>query len=289
MSARVDDSVLAPGRYEFRAVVRDVAGNEAVIGRRADGSAMELGLPVREATRLEVGAAGKSTACAKGKRRKAAKKRRKAKLNSQARCRKPAARVGDTTLKPAPGKRTKLSGRLTRGGDAPITGVDVTVEGQLQSGGAFTPVGTTRSDAQGRLSFVLPPGPSRTVRFSYGGSNTLRPATARVLTRVRAAVRLKVSRRRLLNGQSVQFKGQLPGKPIPAGGKLVALQARVGSEWRTFATPRAKANGAFKHRYRFTATTGLRRYAFRALVTREAAYPYETGTSKKVYVTVRGR
>jgi hypothetical protein len=72
-------------------------------------------------------------------------------------------------------------------------------------------------------------------------------------------------------------------------GKLVALQAKVGRKWRTFATPRANSKGVFKHRYRFTATTGVQRYAFRAVVAREAAYPYERGLSKVVRVTVRGR
>jgi hypothetical protein len=289
MSARVDDSALSPGRYEFRAVVRDVAGNEATVGRRADGSAMELGLPVREGTRLEIAANRKPKACAQRKPRPAAKKGRKPKRRAPARCQKPKALTAGGPIAAVPGTALKLVGRLTRRGDAPVAGAEVTVEGQLRSGGPFARIGTTRADAQGRLSFALPPGPSRTVRFSYDGSNTLRPSSVNVLTRVRATVRLEVSRRRLLNGQSVQFRGQLPGKPLPAGGKLVALQARVGRQWRTFATPRARANGAFKHRYRFTATTGLRRYVFRALVSREAAYSYETGVSRKVYVTVRGR
>lgn len=290
MSARVDDSALAPGRYEFRAVVRDVAGNEAVVGRRADGSAMELGLPVRELTRLQVDADGKPKPCANAKRQRMAKRKRlKSKRKAHAKCRKPKRRAGGATLELAPAKRVKLVGRLTKGDDVPVAGAEVTIEGQLRSGGPFARVGTARADGQGRLRFVLPPGPSRTVRFRYGGNDTVHPSSAQVLTRVRAAVRLIVDRRRLVNGQSVRFKGRLPGKPIPAGGKLVALQARVGRQWRTFATPRANANGVFKHRYRFTATTGLRRYVFRALVAREAAYPYETGVSRRVYVTVRGR
>lgn len=290
MAARIDDSALTPGRYEFRAVVRDVAGNQVVVGRRADGSAMELGLPVRELTRLQVGAEGKAKSCAKVKRRGAAKRRRsKAKRKARAKCRSSRRRAGGSSLRLAPGKRAKLIGRLTKGHDSHVANVDVPVEAQLRSGGPFKRLGTARADGQGRIRFVIPPGPSRTVRFRYDGNSTLRPSNADVLTRVRAAVRLAVNRRRLVNGQSVRFRGRLPGKPIPAGGKLVALQARVGREWRTFATPRANARGAFRHRYRFTATTGLRRYAFRALVAREAAYPYETGTSRKVYVIVRGR
>lgn len=287
LSARVDDSALAAGRYEFRAVVRDVAGNEAVIGRRADGSAMELGLPVREVARLQVGAEPSGKACAKAKRRPAGKPKRGRK--PRAKCRTAPLTAGDTSLRLDPGRRVTLAGRLTKAGDTPIADVDVAVEGQLRSGSALARIGTARTDGQGRLRFVLPAGASRTVSFRYLGSNTVQPVGAQVVTRVRAPVRLSVNRRRLVNGQSVRFRGRLPGKPIPAGGKLVALQARVGRQWRTFATPRANGRGVFAHRYRFTATTGVRRYVFRALVTHEAAYPYETGSSPKVRVTVRGR
>ena len=89
---------------------------------------------------------------------------------------------------------------LLEGADAAIV-----VEGQPRSGGPFVRLGVARTDGQGRFSFAIPAGPSRTVR------------------------------------------------------------------------------------YRFTATTGLRRYTFRAVVAREAAYPYEKGVSRTVKVIVRGR
>jgi hypothetical protein len=149
--------------------------------------------------------------------------------------------------------------------------------------------GAATTDAHGRFRFTVPPGPSRTVRYRYDGTNTIRPTTGDLTTKVTAAARLKVDRRRLRNGQAVRFAGRLLGKPIPPAGKLVALQAKVGRGWRTFATPRANAKGRFRHRYRFTATTGVRRYAFRVVVAREAAYPYERGVSRTVNVTVRGR
>lgn len=61
-------------------------------------------------------------------------------------------------------------------------------------------------------------------------------------------MRLKVNRKRARNGQSVVFSGSLLGRPIPAVGKVVALQAKVRGKWRTFATPRARANGTFRSR-----------------------------------------
>jgi hypothetical protein len=286
LAARLDDRNLPAGRYEVRAVVIDVAGNEAIIGTWADGAPAVLGMPLRLSASLS--AMGEVTVkrCAKApKGRRGKGKRGKARPRSK--CRREA--VSKATLELAHGKRAASSGRLTTGQGVAIAGAPIVVEAQARTGGAFVHLGVTRTDAQGLFRFKIPSGPSRTVRYRYDGTNTVKPAEGRLTTKVRAAARLKVSRRRLLNGQAVRFTGRLLGKPIPAGGKLVALQARVGREWRTFATPRANAKGLFKHRYRFTATTGLRRYAFRAVVAREAAYPYEAGRSRTVRVAVRGR
>jgi hypothetical protein len=181
---------------------------------------------------------------------------------------------------------------VTTSQGVPLPGAAVVVEAKPRSAGgadAFARLGTATTDRHGRFRFTLPAGPSRTIRYRYEGTNTVRPAEAQLVTKVRAAARLRVDRRRLRNGQAVRFAGRLLGKPIPKAGKVVALQARVGRSWRTFATPRANAKGVFRHRYRFTATTGLRRYVFRAVVAREAAYPYEAGVSPRVRVTVRGR
>ncbi|HEX2070903.1 MAG TPA: hypothetical protein VHF90_04565 [Thermoleophilaceae bacterium] len=286
LSARVDDENLPVGRYELRAVVTDVAGNRAVIDNWTDGSPATVGMPLRDDAKIDVVGEAAGGRCVK-----VTTKRR-----SEMRGRKPAARkkcrrkVSSTSsLQLGHGKRGRSTGRLTTAHGLPVGGASIVVEGLPRSGGAFARLGTSRTDAQGRFRFAIPAGPSRTVRYRYDGTNTIQPAASQLVTKVRAAARLKVSRRRLRNGQVVRFAGRLLGKPIPSGGKVVALQAKVGRKWRTFATPRANARGVFKHRYRFTATTGLRRYAFRAVVTREAAYPYEAGVSRVVRVAVRGR
>jgi hypothetical protein len=76
---------------------------------------------------------------------------------------------------------------------------------------------------------------------------------------------------------------------VPGGGKLIDLQAHYRGRWRTFATPRTGAGGRWSFRYRFEATRGVVTYRFRAVVPREAAYPYELGRSRVVAVKVRGR
>lgn len=289
LKARLDDEALPAGRYEVRAVVSDVAGNEAVIDRWADGSPTTLAMPLRLAATLEVAGEAKTKACpkpAKAKKRKAAKRKRKRGAKQKCR-RKPVAR---NTLALRHGKRARSSGRLTTGQGIPLAGAAVLVEGRSRSGDVgYARLGVARTDAHGQFRFTIPPGPSRAVRYRYDGSDTVQPVAAELTTKVRAAARLKVDRRRLRNGQVVRFSGRLLGKPIPAAGKVVALQAKVSRGWRTFATPRANAKGLFRHRYRFTSTTGTRRYRFRAVIAREGAYPYEAGVSPTVRVTVRGR
>jgi hypothetical protein len=289
LTARLDDEGLAPGRYEVRAVVTDVAGNEAVIDDWADGSSATLAMPLRLSANISVAGAVKVKGCAKAAKKRRGKDGRR-KQGPRPKCRRKKAKLkAVTSLELKHGKRATSTGRLVAAQGAPIVAAPIVVEGQPRSGGPFVKVGVARTDAQGNFRFTVPAGPSRTIRYRYEGTNTVRPATAQLTTKVNAAARLKVDRRRLRNGQAVRFAGRLLGKPIPTAGKLVALQARVGREWRTFATPRANVKGVFRHRYRFTATTGLRRYEFRAIVAREAAYPYEKGVSRIVKVTVRGR
>jgi hypothetical protein len=76
---------------------------------------------------------------------------------------------------------------------------------------------------------------------------------------------------------------------MPSVGKLVQLQAYSRGNWRTFATPRARARSRrWSYRYRFTATRGTVRYRFRAVVPAEGGFPFVRGTSESIGVSVRG-
>lgn len=289
LTARLDDQRLAAGRYEVRAVVTDVAGNEAVVDHRADGSKATLAAPLRLAANIAVAGLVKAKGCAKGTKKKRRGGSGSRKRTARPKCRRKKTTKSVSSLGLRYGKRALSTGRLATAQGAPIANAPIVVDGQARSGGPFVKLGVARTDGQGGFRFKVPAGPSRTVRYHYEGTNTVQPAAAELTTKVDAAARLKVDRRRLRNGQAVRFTGRLLGKPIPKAGKLVALQAKVGRGWRTFATPRANRKGVFKHRYRFTATTGTRRYEFRAVVAREDAYPYEAGLSRTVRVIVRGR
>jgi hypothetical protein len=88
-------------------------------------------------------------------------------------------------------------------------------------------------------------------------------------------------------GRTLRFSGRLPG-PIPRAGVIVQVQAVVRGRWQTFATPRTDRRGAWAANYTFRATRGTVRYLFRALVSRAADYPYESGASRVKAVVVSG-
>ena len=96
------------------------------------------------------------------------------------------------------------------------------------------------TDANGRFSYRVPPGPSRTLYFGIRGAND--PAyqcSAGLPVSVRARVTLSATRS-VRAGRSVRLRGRLRGGYVPAGGKLVELQAFDGGAWRSVRTVRTK-------------------------------------------------
>ncbi len=106
-------------------------------------------------------------------------------------------------------------------------------------GAHWRPIATVRTNRTGRFTFKALRGPSRTLRFRFGGGDTIRGRTALVRLGVRASTTLRASRSSVVNGEDVTFRGRVRGAPIPATGKLIELQARTRGGWRTFATTRA--------------------------------------------------
>jgi hypothetical protein len=115
----------------------------------------------------------------------------------------------------------------------------------------------------------------------------VRSLTRTVPVRVQAATTITVSRRQVVNGDAVRFRGRIRGGHLPAR-KRVELQFYARGKWRTFASTRAKRSGRWGYSYRFDGSRGTVRWRFRALITPETGYPYTAGRSRPVAVTVRG-
>ena len=75
-----------------------------------------------------------------------------------------------------------------------------------RNGGPLSRATTVVTDTAGRFSFATGVGPSRTVRFDYGGTRVTRPALAEVRVLVPARSSIAVDRRFALNGR---------GRPLP--------------------------------------------------------------------------
>jgi hypothetical protein len=150
-------------------------------------------------------------------------------------------------------------------------------------------VAVVSTDAHGRYTYVAPGDSSRTLRFVYQGTAVTLPTEREVTLRVRAASTIGVDRRRLVNGQAVQFAGRLRSLPTPPAGKLVELQVVLSGRWQTFRTTMTDSDGAWRVKYRFRRSCGVLRYRFRARLPAEAGYAFETGRTRVVAVRVRGR
>jgi hypothetical protein len=196
---------------------------------------------------------------------------------------------GSRSIRSAYGKKVAVTGQLLTPGGRPITGARVSVLMQDKMVGArMTLAGEVVTDADGRFRFVTTALRSRTIRFAYRAhlEDASFAQTTDVSLGVVAKLALTTSSRSLRNGQSVVFRGAVSGAPRNAR-KVVELQVRKGSSWMTFRSTRLR-NGRFTERYRFRRTRGRVTYVFRARVRQEAGFPFLTGHSKPVKVTVRG-
>ena len=77
----------------------------------------------------------------------------------------------------------------------------------------------------------------------YVGAAKIRSATRVVRVRVAASSTIHRSRRSVVNGEAVGFRGRLRGGWVPAQGKLVEVQFYARGKWRTFATTRTDRDG----------------------------------------------
>jgi hypothetical protein len=201
------------------------------------------------------------------------------------------ARTGRRTLTAPYGRRNVIRGRLVTAAGAGIRGARVELLAALDGRtGALRDDGGARTRRDGRFTLILPANASsRTLvlRYRSHAKDTVSVAEDTLRLQVRAGVRLRVTPRTAARGRSVTLSGRLVGRPLPARGKVVELQARSpGEPWITFRTIRASRRGRFSTRYTFH-RGGPATYLMRARVRAADDYPYATGSSHAVRVRVR--
>jgi hypothetical protein len=182
-----------------------------------------------------------------------------------------------------------VRGRLTSAVTGnPLAGQPIQVLAtQLRTGAPRFQIGDAQTDASGRFSFRIPPGPARLVRFSFPGTNAAGPAAAAVSMRVPASSTIHAKPRvtRLHRRVAISGRLRLAGAANPRPGKLVLLQAFERGHWHTVAATRSRPSGTWHRSIRFLARPAT--YRLRALIRRERSFPFVTGSSRVVRVTVR--
>ena len=259
--AHINDETLSNGDYDLRARVDDAAGNERSTTTTTSGAPETITLPLRLPTHLVAGR----------ERVRAHKAHYSTRLHLRF------------------NYRVRLHGALTNGTGAPFAATAVEVFQRVRvPGAAWTPVGELQTSKTGDFSYLAPAGVSRTLRFRYMGTATIRAAHRDVALAVAAQTTFRVNRHSVVNGESVRLLGHLRGGHLPAGGKLVVVQVFLRGSWHAFGTTRSHAHGRWHFDYRFDGTRGHQIYRFRAMLPHEATYPYATGVSNAARVSVRG-
>ncbi len=262
VEARVDSSAVPKGRWAFRLLAVDQAGNAAVIERMAGGRPMVLELPLLEETGLT-------------------------------------ARIGVLGHRARYGARPVVRGRLrTESGDG-AAGMPLTVVERFEPGSEpRRRTRTIETGPRGSYRTRLSAGPSRKVVVRFAGSRRLLPSASRPRKlAVAGRVTMKLSRKRVAAGGRVRFRGRIGarGARIPAPGKVVELQVREqgSTRFRTVGDAiHSGRNGSVRASYRFARFyRSPARFAFRLKVTREADWPYRAPTHsrpKRLTVLPRG-
>ena len=202
----------------------DSAGNEQSTNREISGRVAARRVPERINTRLVAGQVKHVTA----RRTRGGRRRTRRVIVVR-----PTVPYGHTI---------PIRGRLTTPGGNPVAGGGVEVwEHASLAGAVWRRIALIDTNAAGRFKFKALRGPSRVLRFRYPGTALVRARTTEVEIKVKATSTISSNRTSVVNGDEIILRGQVLGRPLPAVGKLVQLQAYSRGRWLTFATPRASA------------------------------------------------
>jgi hypothetical protein len=182
---------------------------------------------------------------------------------------------------------TVVTGDLTSNAGEPISGATICVQSQVQESGTEpATVATATTDADGNFSYEVPPGPNRRLLLGYRHDAFQVGKTLEVNSHAKPTIEL--GRGRIRRGGKIKITGSLPG--LNAAGRVVVLQASSlhGTRWLTFRKATTGPVGGFRAAYRFGATPSTTTYRMRAVVPRQAGYPYEPGHSTPARIKVLG-
>jgi hypothetical protein len=194
--------------------------------------------------------------------------------------------TGEAVTVPAEQTAT-VTGDLTNNAGEPISGATICVQAQVQESGTEPQtIATTTTDANGNFRYEVPPGPNRRLMLGYRHDAFQVGKTLQFNSHAKPTIEL--SRGHVRRGGKIGISGSLPG--VNAAGRVVILQASSlhGTRWLTFRRATTGPDGSFHSAYRFGATSSTTTYRMRAVVPRQAGFPYEPGHSTPARIKVFG-
>lgn len=285
-SREISDQLALIGRFAFRIVALDAAGNRrtGTLGAGAE----ELELPLKPSPAISLGLATVKHRCVTDAG---------ANCRSVARC--PAG--SSCSIQPMIDRSAATSFRRIRFGDdlalvgvlegadgSPLGGRSIDIV-ELPKFGVERTITSLTTDAEGRFGHVLPDGPSTLYTARFNGDATLAAQEQTVEVRVRANVTFRASRNRVHARQEVRFSGRLLGAPQYAadGGKIVTMQFYRAGKWRNFGvSARTDAFGRFSDRISWPVIPKRTTIRFHAKVIPDGNWPFAMGSSESVAVTL---
>jgi hypothetical protein len=185
-----------------------------------------------------------------------------------------------------------ITGELKSGDGAPIAGAVVDVHStHLRTGATEHSVGQATTDAIGRFTYRPKGGPSRSLSFGYRAFSLDDAYTVadRVQLHVRPRITLRATPSSVRNGSRVTFRGRLVGGPGRQNVSVViyALNGRGTRSRIPVEAARTDRGGDFRLHYRFRTITRRTTFRFLARIQRQSGYPYTSGVSRPIAITVR--
>jgi hypothetical protein len=274
-----DDGSLTDGTYDVQALVWSVAGSQATITHGTAGTPAAVTLPLRIVTQLLVGQAKASVASCNMQRELLHRANRQ---HHQALAGRLVKRCG-AVLVPREsmtllryGQRATVQGLLETVDGTPIPAQTITI-GEQATGWGAQRVGTVTTDGQGRFTYTLAAGASRTVTFSYPGTDILRSTSASTGVRVVGKGTITVGRQAVA-GRKLRISGRLYGGYVPPDGVLVQLWYRVRGIPASFGPfdNAIHTNRAGVWSVTFPVSSGARGYTylFKAVIAQQTGWPF---------------
>jgi len=175
---------------------------------------------------------------------------------------------------------------LARGG-RPIVGAKVLMYQEVAGAKAYARLGSAKTKTNGRYTYRVKPGASRTLYVVYPGTELLRSAASDLQEKFGG--KLTVGASGITAGAKLIVTGAVKGGHIPSGGLSVTIDYRqVGAPgWGTLGTVRTNRRGGYRFTQHFaTATRGLL-YELWAVVPKQANWPYLKAVTKRLIRRVR--